>query len=360
MYTFKLTETFLSNKEKEVFNNYLSFHGLDHSIWEVFSILFKSGVKNTRPLLLKVFKGTDLFGAVIIIKCNSYGKSLFNNKILAGLIDLVNIPCYLWMKFGCCMDMMSNPGFVKDPETADEVFRSAANYLKKNNLLTIINDYTENSGLYGGAAMLPALPHALIDCTSMTEIQDYTNRFKNIKRKIRVFKNKGGEYNCVSQQLNPSQISSLKKCFLATSEKSVFYLPYQELYLEAALNTSGTPIENVYYFIATLNGEFLGYQSAIKTGRNLNALHGAFNRELRTTYHAYDILFVKMTEFAIKNGLETIDFGAVINLTKKKMINKSIEMSYFIFSRYAFVQKLFNLFLKATKIQGNKQMTFRN
>ena len=96
----------------------------------------------------------------------------------------------------------------------------------------------------------------------------------------------------------------------------MFYLPYQDLYLEAAVNTSETNIETVHYFIATLNGDFLGYQAAIQTGSNLNALHGAFNRNLKTTYHAYDILFVKMTKFAIENGLKTIDFGAVINLTK--------------------------------------------
>lgn len=360
MYTFKLTDKFFSNKEEEVFEDYLSFHGLDNSIWEVYSCLFKASTKHTKPLLLKVYKGDNLYGAAIIIKCNRYGKSLFNNPLIAKLIDGVNIPFYLWMKFGCCMDMMSNPGFVKDPEKADEVFKAIATYIKKNSLLAIINDYTENSELYEDASVLPALPHALIDCSFMTSIQDYTKKFKNIKRKIRVFKSKGGEYKRVLQKLSAEQITSLKECFLATSEKSVFYLPYQDLYLNAAIKTSKTNIENVYYFIATLNGEFLGYQAAIQTGSNLNALHGAFNRKLKTTYHAYDILFVKMTEFAIENGLKTIDFGAVINLTKQKMVNKSVDMSYFILSKYSTIQKVFNIFLRSTKIQGNEQMRFRN
>jgi Acetyltransferase (GNAT) domain len=359
MYTFELTDKYFSKKEQEIFEHYLSFHGLDKSIWEVYSCLFKSSVKNTKPLLLRVFKDSNLYGAAIIIKCSQYGKSLFSNKLLSGVVDLFKIPFYLWIKFGSCMDMMSNPGFVKDPEKADEVFRAMITYLKENSIMTLINDYTENFGLYDTASVLPALPHALIDCSAMTSVQDYTKGFKNIKRKMRVFKNKGGEYKKIDRQLDEDQIFSLKKCFLSTAKESVFYLPYQELYLNAALKTSRTNVENVYYFVATINGEFIGYQAAIKTGNYLNALHGAFDRNRKSTYHAYDILFVKMTEFAVENELKTIDFGAVINYTKQKMINKSIDMSYFILSKYAVVQKAFNIFLKLTKIQSDEQMKFR-
>ncbi len=80
----------------------------------------------------------------------------------------------------------------------------------------------------------------------------------------------------------------------------------------------------------------------------------------KSTYRAYDILFVKMTEFAIEKVLKTIDFGAVINYTKEKMMNKSKEMSYFIYSKYSIIQKIFKVLLKLTKIQGAEQMKFRH
>ena len=44
---------------------------------------------------------------------------------------------------------------------------------------------------------------------------------------------------------------------------------------------------------------------------------------------------------------------------KEKMVNKSIDMSYFIYSRYSIIQKAFNILLKLTKIQGADQMKFR-
>ena len=64
--------------------------------------------------------------------------------------------------------------------------------------------------------------------------------------------------------------------------------------------------------------------------------------------------------FAIEKGLKNVDFGAVINYTKKKMINKSKDMSYFIYSKYSIIQKTFNVLLKLTKIQGNEQIKFRH
>ena len=359
-YTFELTDKFLSVEEQLVFDDYLNVHELDRGIWEVFASLFRSGVKNTQPLLLRIYSDNELFGAIVLTKCSGYGKALFDNKLLAGFMNLFSIPYYQWIKFGCCMDMMSNPGFVKSPGRADEVYRAASHFLKKNNILTIVNDYTENAGLYDGASILPALPHALIDCSGMTSIQDYLKDYKNIKRKLKVFKNKGGEYIRVEQKLDNEQLASLKKCFISTSENSVFYLPYQDLYLNAALTTSSTSIENVHYFIAMMEGEFLGYQAAIKTGKFLNALHGAFDRDRKTTHHAYDILYVKMTEFALEQRLKTCDFGAVLNFTKQKMVNKTIDMSYFLLGKNVIVRKIFSWFLKQTKIQGNDQLKFKN
>lgn len=358
-YTFELSGNFLSKEEQSVFDDCLFSLELDKGVWEVFACLFRSGVKNTQPLMLRIYSAAELRGAIVLTKCAGYGKSLFDNKLLAGFMNMFSIPYYQWINFGCCMDMMSNPGFVKYPEQAEEVSRAALRFLKNHSILTIISDYSENSSLYDNASILPALPHALIDCSNMASIQNYLQDFKNIKRKLKTFRNKGGEYIRVEKKLDNEQLDFLKKCFISTAEKSVFYLPYQDLYLNAALTTSSTEIENVHYFIATMDGEFMGYQAALKTGKFLNALHGAFDRDRKTTHHAYDILYVKMTEFALEHGLKICDFGAVVNFTKQKMVNRTIDMSYFLLSKYAIVQKIFSWFLKLTKIQGDNQLKFK-
>ena len=360
MYRFELTDRYLSRSEQDRFRDYLDFCSLDRNIWEVFASLFASSTSHTTPLVLRAYAGGDLVGAAIVIRCTRYGRALFDYGLLSRLIDFVRVPFYLWIKFGCCMDMMSNPGFVSDPAESSEVIKGMAGYLRDNTLLTIINDYTENAGLHDGASTLPALPHALIDTSSMESIEDYLKLHKNIGHKLRVFRRKGGEYTRIDRRLDGAQIASLEKCFLATTEKSIFYLPYQHLYLKSAMETSRRSIDDVHYFVATINGAFVGYQAAVKTGSNLNALHGAFDRSLQTTHHAYDVLFVKMTEFALEHGLKTIDYGAVLNRTKQKMINKSIDLSYYLTSRHATVQKSFDAFLKRTKVQGKEQLKYRN
>jgi hypothetical protein len=359
MYTFEMTDKFLTNEEQQIFKNCLSYYHLDDGVWKVFTCLFKSGVRGTIPLLLKVYENANLCGACVLIKCSRYGRSQFDNKFLSGIIDLLGMPFYLWIKFGCCMDMMSNPGFVRDTEKAGEICAAMAHFLKTNYFLTIIYDYSEYSDLYPEASTLPSLPHALIDTSIMTNINEYLSDHKGIKRKMNIFRNNGGEFELASNILDENTIASIRQCFISTAEKSIFYLPYQDLYLNSACITSGTHIDNVYYFIMKLNGEFLGYQAAIKTGTCLNALHGAFDRERKTTFHAYDILFVEMTKFAIENGLKTIDFGSVLNITKQRMVNNTIPMSYFVMSKYSFSQWFFCRYMGLTKIQGDKQMRFQ-
>lgn len=74
--------------------------------------------------------------------------------------------------------------------------------------------------------------------------------------------------------------------------------------------------------------------------------------------HIYEMLFVKMVEFAIENGLKSIYFGSVINISKKRMVNKTLEMSYYLFSKCPFLQWMMTKLLKISKIQGKAQMQF--
>ncbi len=358
MYTFELSEKFITAEERLIFKPFLKFYGIDEGVWEVFEYLFKTKTKGTVPLLLRVYENSALEAAVVIIRCSKYGRSLYDNKLLARFFDLLNIPIYLWIKFGCCMDMMSNPGFVRDPAHSDAIYCSVADYLGKHSWTTMINDYTSNSFLYPEGVTLPALPHALIDTSGFTEINDYVRLHKNVKRKYQIFKQNGGTFQCVHSSLEAQDIPEVKKCFLSTAEKSVFYLPYQDLYLNSALLTSSSFINEAVYFIARLNGEFIGYQAAIKTGNYLNALHGAFDRNRATTYHAYDLLFVEMTRYAIECNLKLIDVGAVLNITKQRMVNCTRPMSYFMLGRLKFIRWIFYLVTKSSKIQGKEQLKF--
>jgi hypothetical protein len=358
MYRFEISDKFLVPAETVLFRPFLTRYRLDEGIWPVFDSFFKSAVKGTKPLVIRVFEQSQLCGAAIVVRCEKYGRALFNDKFRAGMVNVFRLPLYLWIKYGCCMDMMSNPGFAVDPEKTDEIGAAIAQYLKKNFLSVTIYDYADKAQLYPDSVIFPAPPHALIDTAKMNGIDDYLSLHKNIKQKMRIFKNNGGTFEIVNRHMPPDLLASMKKCFVSTAENSLFYLPYQDLYLNAAIRTSSTPIDQAVYFVARLNGEFLGYQAAIMTGSCLNALHGAFDRDLKTTYHAYDLLFAQMTEFAINHQLTQIDFGSVINITKQRAVNKIIDLSYYQLSKSSFFQFVIGKLFRASKMNGKEQLQF--
>jgi len=360
MLTFELSERFLTTQETPAFDEYLARHEWDSSIWPVFRCFFEAAVPGTTPLVLRTWEDGTLCGAAIVVRCTHYGRSLFHGSGPARLVDAARMPNYLWIKFGCCMDMMSNPGFVRDPARAEEVHAAMAKHLKRYCFSSLIYDYDDCASLYPGAAVMPTMPHALIDTSGMSSVQDYLAQHKNLRRKLNIFRNHGGTFEVVANRLDEADVVDVRRCFLATAAQSIVYLPYQDLYLSAALLTSSTHLDNVYYFVARLNGEFLGYQAAVATGSHLNALHGAFDRERATTHHAYDVLFVRMVDFAITHGLTSIDFGAVLNITKQRAVNRTIPMSYFLYSKYGIVQWFLDGMLRRTKMQSEEQLKFRS
>jgi predicted N-acyltransferase len=256
------------------------------------------------------------------------------------------------------MDMLSNPGFAVQPEKAGDIFTAMADFMRQHTLQTVITDYRENANYYPRAAVLPFMPHGLVATAGMKNLQDYIGEHKNIRKKLNSFTNHGGSIEIVRGALDESTLAAMKRCFLATADKSAVYLPYEELYLESAITISSLPADFVYHFIARKDGEFLGYQAAIKTGRRLNALHGALDRERETTFYAYDSLIVRMIEFAIQEDLESVDFGSILNITKQRMMNQSLDMNYYLFSQSALVQRVLAGFFKLTKSQGKEQMKF--
>lgn len=358
MYTFDLSTRFLSPEESGLFTASLAALQLDEHVWEIFAGLFRSATKDTQPYLLRAYEDARLCGVALFIKCTRYGRALFDNAWLVKFCDALRFPFYMWLKYGCCMDMLSNPGFTVQPEKAGEIFSAMADFMRQHTWQTVITDYRENGGLYPGAAVLPFMPHGLVATAGMKSLQDYLGGHKNIKKRINSFKNKGGSIETVQGAVDEPTLAAMKRCFVATAERSAVYLPYEDLYLNSALTISSLPAGCVYHFIARQEGEFLGYQAALKTGRRLNALHGALDRRRETTFYAYDNLIVRMIEFAIQEGLESVDFGSILNITKQRMMNQSLAMNYYLFSKSARLQKGLAGFFKLTKSQGKEQMKF--
>lgn len=354
-YTFDLSERFLSDEEISVFNSYLISKNLETNIWIIYRNFFESKSKLTKALILRAYKEDQFCGAAIILRCKAYSWSLFDSPILCKLLDFSQIPLYLWIRLGYCMDIASNPGFVKEPEEADLIFRSMGEFLRKRNLLTMIYGHKKSGRIFRDAISLTAPAHTFINAYSFNSIDDYLSKFKNLKRKIKIFQNNKGVYNII-KQLKQEDIYEIEACLEDTAQHSVFHVPYKKLYTDTITNIAQKSYDNICYFVVHANDELIGYQAAIKTGNKLNCLHGAFKRNLKKKYYAYDVLLFKMTEFAIEHNLDLLDFGPLLNKTKARMTNQTEDTSYFIFVKFSFLKSILKWFLGKTKIQRKEQI----
>lgn len=131
MYTFELNNKFLSKEEMAAFKKCLDFYQVDESIWEVFACLFRSEVKGTKPLVIRAYEDSKLCGAAIVARCRKYGRAMFKNKLMAGILNFIGIPVYLWMKFGFGVEFICNQGLAWNRKRLMKFIRLWSNFLKR-------------------------------------------------------------------------------------------------------------------------------------------------------------------------------------------------------------------------------------
>jgi hypothetical protein len=144
-------------------------------------------------------------------------------------------------------------------------------------------------------------------------------------------------------------------CVEMTAQKSTFKLPYQENYPRMCTESAIINDENVVHFICKSQDHFFGYHSFVKFDKQLRCLNGAFNRKLKSTFHAYENMILKVIEFADQEGIEKVFFGPVLNETKRRMMHGFIpNMIYFTSSNW-FLRNFFPAILKKSRMM-NKSM----
>ncbi|NIA15707.1 MAG: GNAT family N-acetyltransferase, partial [Nitrospiraceae bacterium] len=320
MFEMTLDGRMLSREERDVFAGYLSRHGLDEAIWDVFECFTQVGTRMTQPRVLRAHDGGRLVGVAFMARCRAWSGAVFANRLLQQGLDLFGIPACVWIRVGFCAEILANPGFVADGCDYAEVIGAMIDYLRKHSYGTIIIDHAEDEGLHSGSMKYPYVCDGVVPVDGMRTAQDYIDQHRNIKRKIKAFTNKGGTIEVVRGALPEALLDTLGRCMTATVARSVIHAPFQDSFIDVTARTCQCPSENLVHFIAWMNGEMLGYHTFVQTGRGLRMLHGAFDRERRTTYHCYENIIIDTVRFAIEHGLEAVYFGPVMNETKRRMM----------------------------------------
>lgn len=359
MFSMSLTSEMLSPSERAMFSSDLARHGVDDAIWEVYGCLMKVSSRTTQPLVLRVLDGNRLAGAAFVIRCKAWGRAVFDHPLLRKPFDLVGLPSLIWIRVGYCAEGAANPGFVAEGFDRDEVVVAMINYLQGCSYGLIVTDRTADERFHTNTPTFPYVADGAVCVEGMTCVQDYLDQHNNIKRKIKSFTNKGGRVDVRTGPFDTTMLETVRRCIDATVGKSLVYSPFQDIFLDVVMETCRCPSDRIVHFVATMKDEVLGYHTFVRTGSVLRMIHGGFDREKKTTHHAYENLIIATVQHALEQGLNTVYFGPIMNETKRRMMNTVDKSSLHFYGGCMLTRVFFPMLFPYTKMQQRKLLVYR-
>lgn len=346
--TFTLTREQVKEEEQWLLAADLAQLGLDSCVWHIWNMLLQTGSKHVRPMLVRGFRQGQLAGIALIEHCSHTGKSLFDNPVLAFMVDHPSLPIFYWERNSFLTDGHANPGFVAPGVERHDFFLQAVAFLQKRYFQGCVVDFADANGGENYVAT-PFSSAGYIDLTGITTADDLYPNSKNLRRKIRKFANKGGTIEMVYNPVSPEVQATALACM--RSNPLTLEAAFQDNYENMIRASFMTPNPNIVHFIARLEGEMVGYHTFAIVGQRLVCLSGAFDRTRHTNFHAYENVFVASVEFALAQGLQRIETGPIVNPTKDKMVPGQRLAEIRFYSRFAPVRMMLPLLLRYSRLR---------
>jgi hypothetical protein len=328
--SFSLTSDPIIPAEQSVFADDLARLGVNESVWGIFNSVLETSTLYSTPLTLRGYSDGALAGISLIYECKKTGQSFFDPP-LSTLYDMPGLPTFIWLRYGVTVDHFANPGFVAKTMDREQFVEQAITYLLQQYMVGNVVEYAA-SPTRGNAVKFPFADTGLIDVSELASLDDFTSRGKNLKRKLKKFRNKGGEI----QLIEGSMPSFLRDAALNAFETLDYPVrtPFQDNYLNMANAGMSLDSPDMVHFVALLEGEYVGHQSFCRAGDQIHCQAGAFDRRRKSTYHAYENIIVTSVEYALDQDLWRIDYGPVLNETKAKLMTRFIQCENRTYVRY--------------------------
>ena len=353
---FQLSSQPITCEEQHRFRDELASLGVDEHVWDVFNSVLATGSRYSRPLALRAFDVSGLVGIAFIYECRRTGECFFDPPY-STLMDIPATPMFVWLRYGVTVDHFANPGFVVDCNDRELFVERAARFLLRQYLFGTVVEFRDSVSL-PGAVKSPFVDNGVIDLMGIGSVEDYTGRGKNLPRKLKKFRNKGGEIRIIKGVL-PDE---LREAALQAFDTLTIAIrtPYQDNYLDmAGAGMSSDDASNVHV-VALLDGVYVGHQSFCHSGHGLACQSGAFDRARKSTYHAYENIIVASVEYALEHRLQRIDYGPTTNETKAKMMTDFIPCENRTYARYRPIAAALPLILNRSKISPARMAQWCN
>lgn len=345
-WNFRLSRDPVTTQEQARFATDLKRLNLSDGVWDVFNTTLQSKTKHSRPLALRAYDNGSLAGLALIYECRKTGECFFDPPV-STMMDMPGLPMFVWLRYGTTVDHFTNPGFVAEGIDRELFIERAIARLLQQYLYGTVIEY-QTSTAFDGAVKLPFVDTGVIDLDGMTSIESYLGRGKNLARKLKKFRNKGGEIRVIQGAMPSDLITAALEAFgtLTIGVRT----PFQDNYLNMARDGLSQESSDKLHIVALLDGKYAGHQSFLRSGNGLHCQAGAFDRRHKSTYHAYENIIVSSVEYALEHNLQRIDYGPVINETKAKMMTGFIPCENRTYARYRPIAAALPLMLRQSKV----------
>jgi hypothetical protein len=338
----------IASAEAEIFQMDLQGLGLDETVWQILNSSVMTSTADSMPQVLRAYDDRNrLIGVAFFVECRRVNKYLLPQRWLGNMLDSIPVPMFFWVRYTSLVDAISNPGFVAAGIDRSEFTTAAIDYLKSVYLYGGIIDRHDVIST-ASPVNFPFCDAGIVDLRGINNIESWLEQHKNLKRKINKFKNKNG---CILtlRGAMPTEVSTVALRLLNGVEGLVA-APFQDNYPNMAIAACELPTEKLLHIVAKLDDRMVGYQSFAISGQTLWCLSGIFDRDLHTTYHAYENIILASIEFAISHNLEQIEYGPILNPTKLKMMNSYRACTQHYYYRWGWMAGIFKQLIPLTKL----------
>lgn len=354
---FTIGSTPLTSEEVRLFQADLKQLGLDAGAISLLNQMPEISSTYSKPKIIRSYIDGELCGVAWIIECRRSFQPILPGWF-GKFMDMPGIPIFFWGRCDIGIDSINNPGFVTRGVSRSEFFEQCLNFLTRRYLNGLVVSKSHDLQL-PWALSFPFVDSGYIDIREDTP-ETYLLRHQHLRRKRNKFHNKGGEIEIYEGGIPADIAPALSQCLADAETNARTKLAFQEIYNPLAMHNLRHADLATVHVVARLNGEIIGYQSFLHSGKALHCLSGGFNRSGRTTYHAYENIILESIRYARDKSIERINYGPIFNPTKAAMMEYFETVHIHFYTRHAWMRMGIPAIIRRSALSADRLAAFSN
>ena len=342
----------LTKEEKEVFAGHLKQEGLSNNIWDLFEEWVDKSTSKVYFFYLKVYQDDELIGLGLFLKIKpvdlrtSYSilrKNAFVNKIIS-VISILSSNCVYISFRNLITSNLTRPFFYGEPEMEDIIMKAILSFLKEEkeaDMITIVDTSTNDIHYQkAGFDMYPSSSEAYLDATKYTDISEYLNEHRSLKKNLKR-KNNIAKTEILQGPVSKSDQTQIKECIDRSIKESRVNTPSQQFFEDNIFETEVYNSDKYKHIFIRIDDRIVGFHTFQISGANMGGVLGGFSRNYSRKIFPYERVIVASLGYAIENKIKNVRYSLVDNYTKLRLVNSLEPCGLYFYSRNPVNRRVF-------------------